>query len=851
MAVIERTSHFHASWELKKCREVRPAKLPAPHQNEAFAKLNAWYAGQARAGDGGILVLPTGAGKTFTAVHFLCNGPLSDGYKVLWLAHTHHLLEQAYRCFDASALGHIREPLGKLELRVVSGTPGHHPPRDIRPTDDIVIATLQSITNAHRDRLSQLRAFIKAAGSKLLVVFDEAHHSPAPSYRKLLLDLQQSGAQVLGLTATPTYGDESKKGWLKKLFPRGILAQARVSELIAAEVLARPRFIRTPTSVVPDFNEADYQKWLGTYRDIPEAVIEHLAKNRERNAFIAETYVRNRKEYGKAIIFADHWYQCEAIVEALRKRQVRAGAVYSHVDATLSSVSARRKRDRDENARVLEQFRNNELDVIVNVRMLTEGTDLPDAQTVFLTRQTTSQILLTQMVGRAMRGPKFGGTAEANIVSFIDDWRQAIRWAEYDQLENGRADDDVQVSSKRPPLLLISIDLVKRLSRQLDSGINVAPAPFTSLMPLGWYRVTFDACTPGGDEIESRDHLVMVFEDERKGFEALIAELVKKSAPALAEESVDFEEQRPALEALRAKHFSEVSRSPSDLLFDILQVARHVAQGHGVPEFFDFEARKDHDLDAVAQGYIAGDLGPRAIYDALRIEYERKDRYWRTLFHRFEQFRQQYEACQARLLFEADGVKLGPAPTLGPAPSFAEPDEGVKAQVKRRDGNRCLACGGTRKLQADHVVPAYRGGANDIDHMQTLCATCNRRKGTRTISFMTQRQALSAPPTVLERFDDPEDPTNREHWERFLRRTINFTYRCAAVSEVRVGGRGEGYYNWEVELVDGNPAGWLKPHLRGLFTRINQLRVDAGKPEVERITIVAPGEEAVCYPPKP
>ena len=41
--------------------------------------------------------------------------------------------------------------------------------------------------------------------------------------------------------------------------------------------------------------------------------------------------------------------------------------------------------------------------MLINVRMLTEGTDVPDLQTVFLTRQTTSQILMTQMVGRAMR----------------------------------------------------------------------------------------------------------------------------------------------------------------------------------------------------------------------------------------------------------------------------------------------------------------------------------------------------------------------------------------------------------------------------------------------------------------
>jgi superfamily II DNA or RNA helicase len=41
--------------------------------------------------------------------------------------------------------------------------------------------------------------------------------------------------------------------------------------------------------------------------------------------------------------------------------------------------------------------------------VLTEGTDIPMLKSVFLTRQTTSQILMRQMVGRALRGPQGRG----------------------------------------------------------------------------------------------------------------------------------------------------------------------------------------------------------------------------------------------------------------------------------------------------------------------------------------------------------------------------------------------------------------------------------------------------------
>ena len=48
-----------------------------------------------------------------------------------------------------------------------------------------------------------------------------------------------------------------------------------------------------------------------------------------------------------------------------------------------------------------------------------EGSDIPEIQTVFLTRPTQSEGLLMQMIGRGMRGPKADrGTETVNIVDF-------------------------------------------------------------------------------------------------------------------------------------------------------------------------------------------------------------------------------------------------------------------------------------------------------------------------------------------------------------------------------------------------------------------------------------------------
>lgn len=52
-----------------------------------------------------------------------------------------------------------------------------------------------------------------------------------------------------------------------------------------------------------------------------------------------------------------------------------------------------------------------------------------------------------------------------------------------------------------------------------------------------------------------------------------------------------------------------------------------------------------------------------------------------------------------------------------------------------RYGNRCLACGGQKKLTVDHVIPLSQGGTNDIGNIQPLCFSCNASKGTKTIDY--------------------------------------------------------------------------------------------------------------------
>lgn len=49
--------------------------------------------------------------------------------------------------------------------------------------------------------------------------------------------------------------------------------------------------------------------------------------------------------------------------------------------------------------------------------------------------------------------------------------------------------------------------------------------------------------------------------------------------------------------------------------------------------------------------------------------------------------------------------------------------------VFNRDGNKCLHCGTSEELTIDHIIPLCRNGADNKVNMQTLCKSCNCKKG--------------------------------------------------------------------------------------------------------------------------
>jgi superfamily II DNA or RNA helicase len=223
-----------------------------------------------------------------------------------------------------------------------------------------------------------------------MILIDELHWGEgAPLYSKLLEKFQS--AYVIGFTATP-------RNW--STFRRIGRRIYDFAHLVEKGVLSRP-VIEPP--VLTGTNWAPRR--TGSHGDITQESLSTLAVNVERNKCIVSTYVRKKSQYGKTLVFACNISHANALVALFNSSGVTAKAVH----CLLSSI---------DKSCIIGDFREGVIDVLVNVTMLTHGVDIPDIQTIFLTRPTLSDILFSQMIGRGARRTRTKD--KFYVVDFVD-----------------------------------------------------------------------------------------------------------------------------------------------------------------------------------------------------------------------------------------------------------------------------------------------------------------------------------------------------------------------------------------------------------------------------------------------
>src|SRR5690349_13252803 len=309
------------------------------------------------------MVMATGGGKTPTAMT-LAELSLAADLPVLWLAHRTELIDQAVDKAEQVAPG---RRIGRMQATT----------KQYRA--ELVVGSVQTCSTVTSLNLLKSRRWG-------LIVVDETHHIAAETYQRILCELgafEPDGPLVLGVTATLDRADGLALG---NTFEAVVDPRIGLIDLIRhpdGPYLVPPRGIRVLIDglnldkirrVAGDFNSGHLGRAMSDAMapaKIVEAWIEH-AKGRPTCAFLP------------TVAFSIE--QAQAFNDA--------GFVAVHLDGTTPAA---------ERARVLEEFRAGTVDVLCNVNLFTEGTDLPSIACVILGAPTSSSNRYQQQVGRGLR----------------------------------------------------------------------------------------------------------------------------------------------------------------------------------------------------------------------------------------------------------------------------------------------------------------------------------------------------------------------------------------------------------------------------------------------------------------
>lgn len=711
------------------------------HQKKAMESLDRMNAKPAYST---LVVLPTGGGKTYTASTWLLKNALDKKKKILWIAHRQMLLDQAAKSFQEYAYAEVLPHVSSFRFRVISGSSSHDRTIDIRPDDDLLIVSKDSIGR----NLSCLDGWL-AREPEIYLVVDEAHHSTAKTYRRVIDHVRAKVPHVklIGLTATPFRTAEAEQGLLAKIYTDDIAYQIGLKELINRQILSKPVFESYYTG--EEYGTSlGLDAWESIERldTLPDDVAEQIAESTARNKLIVDTYQTHPKKYGQTIIFAVNVVHAIHLSTLFNKAGFKADFIVSDVKDQITGVTLSRK----ENEEKIERYRRGELKVLINVNILTEGVDLPKTQSVFLARPTVSTILMTQMVGRALRGISAGGTDRAYIVSFIDDWDDHIAWINPESLfEGNNGFSDTPVSRAQHDLRMIAISKIEEFASILDDTVDTSAlekVPFTQRIPLGMYA--FSYLTETGMDLS---YQVMVYDSTHNAYRELM-----DSLPALFE-SYHVTEEYPTDRILDA-----MERQCRDTFFcgemtppyeerDVINILKYYAQYEATPQFYTFDEidRSKLDVSQIAQHIWDEDMGARKRAEYVNFLWDAgDDNMLRLFFGRKLYFLRQIDIeymkiADPDIYNDVENVQYGmreledmPLHQIGEYDPAFEKELRDGAFEKARGGDglyRCACCGisdpSRVPFQVDHIVPMNKGGKSVPENLQILCRKCNGDKG--------------------------------------------------------------------------------------------------------------------------
>lgn len=332
-----------------------------PYQEEARQAVESeWEKGNSRT----LLVLPTGCGKTIVFAK-ITEDCVRSGARVLILAHRGELLDQAADKIKKTT--GLQCAVEKAEESCLSSW------------YRVTVGSVQTLMR--EKRLNQFDP-----GYFDTIIIDEAHHCISDSYQRILNHF--SGANVLGVTATPDRGDMRNLGQVFE----SLAYEYTLPKAIREGYLSPIKALTIPLKM--DLSGVGVQSGDFKVGDLGTALDPYLYQIAEEMA----KYCRGRK----TVVFLP-------LVKTSRKfRDILNERGFSAAEVNGEST---------DRAQILADFDAGRYNVLCNSMLLTEGWDCPSVDCIVVLRPTKVRSLYCQMVGRGTR--LCGGKDHLLLLDFL------------------------------------------------------------------------------------------------------------------------------------------------------------------------------------------------------------------------------------------------------------------------------------------------------------------------------------------------------------------------------------------------------------------------------------------------
>lgn len=230
---------------------------------------------------------------------------------------------------------------------------------------DVVISTMQSA----RDSDKVAKAFKKNARKIGMIIVDECHYLQTDSYDKIIEP--RKDAVVVGFTATPFRSSKLMTNYFEK-----VSYTISLAELIEKKYLVRPEL---------------YSAAIGDDLD-------------DKIASIVKVY-RECEMDKKTIIYMRTIEEAKIMCTAFLEQGIEASAITHDMPVKLRDT-------------ILDYYRNDKLNVLTTVNVLTAGFDARNIESIFMPYKVGSPTLYMQRVGRGLR--PYPGKTSCRVYAFAD-----------------------------------------------------------------------------------------------------------------------------------------------------------------------------------------------------------------------------------------------------------------------------------------------------------------------------------------------------------------------------------------------------------------------------------------------